>query len=122
MSDPDHPSALEDLGARIARERQKAGLDVQEGDGADAKRVGSGLGMAWRLSIEFVTATVVSTGIGWALDQWLATTPWLMLLMLVLGGAAGVRNMVRAANQMDADAAEERAREAKGRDGGGRRS
>lgn len=120
MSDPDHPSSLEDLGARIARERKKAGLDAQEEDG-DAKRVGSGLGMAWRLSIEFVTATVVSTGIGWALDQWLGTTPWLMLLMLVLGGAAGVRNMVRAANRMDAEAAEERAREAKGRHGGGGR-
>ena len=101
MSDPDHSGSLEDLGARIARERQKAGLE-KRGDDADAERVGSGLGMAWRLSIEFVTATVVSTGIGWALDWWLGTTPWLMLLMLVLGGAAGIRNMVRAANRMDA--------------------
>src|SRR5690606_1326548 len=115
MSDPDHPSSLEDLGARIARERKKAGLDEQ--DDADAKRVGSGLGMAWRLSIEFVVATVVSTAIGWALDQWLETTPWLMLLMLVLGGAAGVRNMVRAANRMDAEAARGQGQRADGRNG-----
>lgn len=119
MSDPDHPSSLEDLGARIARERQKAGLDEQEKD-ADAKRVGSGLGMAWRLSVEFVTATVVATALGWALDRWLGTTPWLMLLMLVLGGAAGMRNMVRAANRMDAEAAKSGARGADGTDGGRR--
>jgi ATP synthase protein I len=120
MSDPDQSGSLEDLGARIARERQKAGLDAQEKD-ADARRVGSGLGMAWRLSIEFVTATVVAAALGWALDRWLGTTPWLMLLLLVLGGAAGVRNMVRTANRMDAEAAETRTRGADGTDGGGRR-
>lgn len=119
MSDPDHSGSLGDLGARIARERQKAGLDKREND-ADATRVGSGLGMAWRLSIEFVTATVVSTGIGWALDLWLGTTPWLMLLMLVLGGAAGVVNMVRAANRMDAEAARTAGQRTDGEDGGRR--
>ena len=119
MSDPDHSGSLEDLGARIARERQKAGLGKQERD-ADAERVGSGLGMAWRLSIEFVTATVVSTGIGWALDTWLGTTPWLMLLMLVLGGVAGVVNMVRAANRMDADAARTTGQGTDSTDGGRR--
>jgi ATP synthase protein I len=67
-----------------------------------------------------VTATVVSTGIGWALDTWLGTTPWLMLLMLVLGGAAGVVNMVRAANRMDADAARTTGQGTDAADGGKR--
>ena len=69
--------------------------------------VGSGLGAAWRISIEIVVALVVCTGIGWALDYWFGTKPWLMLLFLFLGGAAGINNAVRTALRMDAQAAED---------------
>ena len=67
--------------------------------------MGAGLGAAWRISIEIVVAVVVCTGIGWALDYWFGTTPWLMLLFLFLGGAAGLSNAVRTALRMDAEAA-----------------
>lgn len=33
--------------------------------------------------------------IGWALDRWLGTTPILLVVFLVLGGAAGLRNGYR---------------------------
>jgi ATP synthase protein I len=33
------------------------------------------------------------------LDRWLGTKPWLMLVMLFLGFAAGVFNVMRIANQ-----------------------
>ncbi len=69
--------------------------------------VGAGLGAAWRISIEIVVALVVCTGIGWALDYWFGTKPWLMLLFLFLGGAAGINNAVRTALRMDAQAAED---------------
>ena len=69
--------------------------------------MGAGLGAAWRISIEIVVALVVCTGIGWALDYWFGTKPWLMLLFLVLGGAAGINNAVRTALRIDAQAAED---------------
>ncbi|MBV38508.1 MAG: hypothetical protein CMM23_07630 [Rhodospirillaceae bacterium] len=43
---------------------------------------------------------------GWALDYWFGTKPWLMLLFLFLGGAAGINNAVRTAMRMDARAME----------------
>jgi len=110
MSDPQHPPSeeepsLETLGGRISRARHAAGLEqsAAETDGM----VGSGLGAAWRISIEIVVALVVCTGIGWALDYWFGTKPWLMLLLLFLGGAAGINNAVRTALRMDAQAAED---------------
>ena len=68
--------------------------------------MGAGLGAAWRISIEIVVALVVCTAIGWALDYWFGTKPWLMLLFLFLGGAAGINNAVRTALRMDARAME----------------
>jgi len=110
MSDPQHPpsedeTSLEKLGGRISKARHAAGLEqsAAETDGM----MGSGLGAAWRISIEIVVALVVCTGIGWALDYWFGSKPWLMLLFLFLGGAAGINNAVRTALRMDAQAAED---------------
>lgn len=117
MSDSDKPPSFEDLGSRIAKVRQKVGLD--EGSKASGEPPPSGeLGAAWRISIEIVVALALSTALGWALDRWFGTTPWLMLVFLFLGAAAGINNAVRAMNRMDR-AAEERERAARrgGRDG-----
>jgi len=104
MSDPSKPPSLDDLGNRISKVRREAGLEP--GDEADTDRaVGTGLAMAWRISIEIVVAVVVCTVVGWGLDSLFGTTPWLMLLGLVLGGAAGINNAVRAILRMEAEAA-----------------
>ena len=33
--------------------------------------------------------------IGWLLDRWLGTSPWLLLSLLFLGTVAGFRNIIR---------------------------
>ncbi|MPZ87645.1 MAG: hypothetical protein GEU81_06125 [Nitriliruptorales bacterium] len=43
----------------------------------------------WIMMAEFVSATLVWGGIGWLVDSWLGTGPWLMSLGFVLGNAAG---------------------------------
>ena len=116
MSDPDKPPSLEDLGDRIAKIRHEAGLEAQD-QTDDKLPPPTGLGLAWRISIELVVAVVVCTGLGWLLDQWFGSTPWLMLVFLFLGGAAGTSNAVRTANRMDAEAAE-KAAEGRSRDAG----
>jgi ATP synthase protein I len=55
-----------------------------------------GLALGLRIGIELVTAVVVSTGLGWAIDRWLGTRPWVMLVMFFLGIAAGMLNVYRA--------------------------
>jgi len=55
------------------------------------------LGLAFRVSVEVVSALAVGLGIGWLLDQWLDTRPWLMLAFLLLGGCAGMLNVYRVA-------------------------
>ena len=106
MTDPSTPPSLEDLGSRIAKARQARGLEPAAAEPQGGMNA-SGLGIGMRISIEIVVALVISTGLGWVLDQWWGTTPWVMLGMLVLGGAAGVNNAIRAANRLDAEAAKQ---------------
>lgn len=61
---------------------------------------GNALGLAFRVSVELVSALAVGLGIGWLLDQWFDTRPWLMLAFLLLGGAAGILNVYRMAMGM----------------------
>jgi len=55
-----------------------------------------GLGLGLRIGIELVVAIVVATGLGWAIDRWLGTRPWGMIVLFFLGVAAGMLNVYRA--------------------------
>ncbi len=61
----------------------------------------SAYGMVTRLVAELVSGLVVGGGIGWALDRWLGTKPWLLVVFFILGAAAGMWNIVRAAQDMN---------------------
>lgn len=61
----------------------------------------SGLAYGMRLGLEFISGTVVGLLIGWGLDQWLGTTPWLLLLFTILGFGAGVMNVYRVIMKLD---------------------
>jgi len=45
--------------------------------------------------IEFAAAIGIGMAIGYWLDRWLGSDPWLMLVFLALGFAAGIRNLLR---------------------------
>jgi ATP synthase protein I len=57
----------------------------------------SGYARGFRLSSELVAGVLVGAAIGWALDRLLGISPWGMIVFLLLGFAAGVVNLVRAA-------------------------
>ncbi|MBT3532266.1 MAG: AtpZ/AtpI family protein [Rhodospirillaceae bacterium] len=103
-----------ELGGRISKARHDAGLEKTDAERDADAAVGAGLGAAWRISIEIVVALVVCTAIGWALDYWFGTKPWLMLIFLFLGGAAGMNNAVRTALRIDAQATEALQRKSQG--------
>lgn len=48
------------------------------------------LDSGWALTVEFMTAVGVWMGIGWLLDRWLGTWPWLMAAGAALGFALGM--------------------------------
>ena len=64
------------------------------------KERGSFLGNAFKLGTEMVAAVVVGTIIGFILDNWFGTKPWLIITFFFLGAAAGMLNVIKAAKQM----------------------
>ena len=67
---------------------------------SDSKKRGSFMGNAFKLGTELVAAVVVGTIIGFILDSWFGTKPWLIIIFFFLGAAAGMLNVIRAANRM----------------------
>ena len=67
---------------------------------SDNEKRGSFMGSAFKLGTELVAAVGVGTIIGFILDSWFGTKPWLIIIFFFLGAAAGMLNVVRVANQM----------------------
>ena len=60
----------------------------------------SPIGTAFKLSTELVSAVAVGTIIGFILDNWFGTKPWLILIFFFVGVAAGIMNVVKTAKKM----------------------
>lgn len=48
------------------------------------RQLNRGLGDALVSSFEFAATLAIFVGVGWLLDRWLGTTPWLMIVLAVL--------------------------------------
>jgi ATP synthase protein I len=57
----------------------------------------SGFALGMRLSAELVGGVVVGFILGWLLDRWFGTSPWGLIVFLLLGFTAGVLNVMRSA-------------------------
>ena len=99
MAEQEDPPAFDDLDARLRAARARE--DEQAGRGPSARTPTTGLGLGMRLAVEVVVGVAVGAGLGYGLDRWLGSRPWLMVLFLFLGGAAGVMNAYRAAKGLD---------------------
>ena len=58
------------------------------------------LGIALKLSTEMVAAVLVGTIIGYILDGWFDSKPWLIIIFFFIGVAAGIANVIRSAKLM----------------------
>ena len=67
---------------------------------SDGEKRGSFMGSAFKLGTELVAAVAVGTIIGFILDSWFDTKPWLIIVFFFLGTAAGILNVIRTANRM----------------------
>ena len=60
----------------------------------------SSMGTAFKMSTELVSAVVVGTIIGFILDNWFGTKPWLILIFFFVGVIAGIMNVIKSAKRM----------------------
>jgi ATP synthase protein I len=68
----------------------------------EASRSGgmAGVGSALRLSSEFIAGIVVGAALGWAIDYYAGTSPFGLVVFLLIGFAAGVVNALRSAGMV----------------------
>ena len=60
----------------------------------------SNIGQAFKLSTELVAAVLVGTIIGFILDNWFDTKPWLIIIFFFVGVVAGILNVIRSAKRL----------------------
>ena len=58
------------------------------------------VGSALKLGTELISAVLVGTIIGFILDTWFDTKPWLIILFFFLGSIAGILNVIKVAKKM----------------------
>jgi len=100
MADDPLPS-LADLDRRLREARDTV---VGPPERETPPPTSSAYGSAMRLGVEFSSGFVVGGLIGWLLDQWLGTRPWLMMTFFFLGAAAGMLNVIRVVRRLQAEA------------------
>jgi ATP synthase protein I len=118
MKDKDHETAKQDaeLKARldrlstaikaetthIAEERKAAEVKPDEG-------MGKALGRGLRVGSELVAGVLVGGFIGWWIDRWLGTSPFGLLIMLVIGMISGFWSVYKIAMLPTGDPASQKA-------------
>jgi ATP synthase protein I len=82
------------LKARIdAAQERRAEADLTRSAAAPP----SGLGVALRVSTELFAGVVVGGGLGWFLDRALGSSPFGLVIFILIGFAAGTMNLIRSA-------------------------
>src|SRR5450759_357617 len=82
------------------RDSRKIGTDQSGNEQDTAQAKASAMAVGLRLSSELVAGVLVGAALGWGFDRLLSTSPWGLIVFLLLGFTAGVINVMRAAGVM----------------------
>ena len=66
----------------------------------DQEEINRKSGLAYAAAFSLFAAVVGGLIVGWLLDRWLGTSPWLLVVGLVMGAAAGLYEFVRASSKL----------------------
>ena len=95
QSQPENANeATRDLASRIASAKRDRDLEDNRSAREDTGQM-SGMARGMRIGTEFIAAILVGTGIGFLLDRFFGTKPWFLIIFMMLGMAAGFRNIYR---------------------------
>jgi len=85
-----------DFDDRLKRALAARGVTPDEEKASEEQGQAMGIGM--RIGVDLVASVMVSVAIGYFLDRWLGTKPWLMIVFFFLGALAGGLSVYRAVN------------------------
>ena len=94
---PDEEAALSARLARLGDRLSQVSRNSETGSSPRPAADYSAFARGIRLSSELVAGVLVGAGLGWLIDRWLGISPWGLIVFLLLGFAAGVLNVMRAA-------------------------
>ena len=100
LFEPEGPPALPDPADKRDLDKLEARLEAAKARHEPQARqaASSALAQGTRHAFEIAATTLVGGGIGWMLDRWLETGPWMLLLFFLLGVVAGFWNLIKAVN------------------------
>jgi len=82
------------------RDSRRVRTDQSGNEQDTAQARASAMAVGLRLSSELVAGVLVGAALGWGFDRLLSTSPWGLIVFLLLGFTAGVLNVMRAAGVM----------------------
>ena len=87
---------LKEISTRLEIAKEKIKKKQIKNNGSNA----ASLGKALKISTELVASVVVGTTLGFILDNWFDTRPWLTISFFFIGVAAGILNVIKSAKNM----------------------
>ena len=87
---------LREISTRLEIAKKNIKKKQTENKGSNA----TSLGKALKISTELVAAVVVGATMGFLLDNWFDTKPWLTISFFFMGVTAGILNVIKSAKKM----------------------
>ncbi len=92
--DAELAARLRALDKRLGEQQRERHDDDERGNGEEPRR---GMALAVRLAADFVAGVVLGAALGWGFDRLFGTSPWGLIVFLLLGFAAGILSVMRSA-------------------------
>ena len=87
---------LKKISIRLEIAKKKIKKNQIKNKGSNAASIGKAL----KISTELVAAVMVGTILGFILDNWFGTKPWLIIFFFFMGVVAGILNVIKSAKNM----------------------
>ena len=88
---------LKKISTRLEIAKKKIKKNQIKNKGSNAASIGKAL----KISTELVAAVMVGTILGFILDNWFGTKPWLIIIFFFMGVVAGILNVFKSAKKMN---------------------
>jgi ATP synthase protein I len=100
---PEEREAIRNRSADIGKKLDAVNARRADASAYRGKSKDSAYGQAFKYLAELVVGVVVGVLLGGFLDKQFGTTPWLLVLFLILGFSAGLLNLIRGAQKAQAE-------------------
>jgi ATP synthase protein I len=91
---------LESRSRSLAAKLAARGVGLKPGSQDKGTETASGVAQAVKLSSEFIAGVLAGAGLGWLADRFLGTSPWGLIVLLLLGFCAGTLNILRSTGRV----------------------